>query len=195
MIRAIANAALKSLSGEFQKLYSLLGRESLPPERLMGALLLQAFYRCARSTLVSGSTMICCSAGLSGSASRTRCGMRQASQNRDRPLEGDIAAQFLAQCCRRTKSKRCCRASTSRSTAPCWKPGQPEKFRPEDGSGDLPALGAIACPSRGGGERDFHGEPRRNDTHVSTTDPEPSGARLFRKGLGKERGCASWATR
>jgi len=44
VIRAIANAALKSLSGEFQKLYSPLGRESIPPERLMRALLLQAFY-------------------------------------------------------------------------------------------------------------------------------------------------------
>jgi hypothetical protein len=38
VIRAIANAALKSLSGEFQKLYSPLGRESIPPERLMRAL-------------------------------------------------------------------------------------------------------------------------------------------------------------
>jgi len=44
VIRAIANAALKSLSGEFQKLYSPLGRESIPPERLLRALLLQAFY-------------------------------------------------------------------------------------------------------------------------------------------------------
>jgi len=44
VIRTIAIAALKSLSGEFQKLYSPLGRESIPPERLMRALLLQAFY-------------------------------------------------------------------------------------------------------------------------------------------------------
>jgi transposase len=44
VIRAIANAALKSLSGEFQKLYSPLGRESIPPKRLLRALLLQAFY-------------------------------------------------------------------------------------------------------------------------------------------------------
>src|SRR5438270_8507725 len=44
VIRAIANVALKSLSGEFEKLYSPLGRESIPPERLMRALLLQAFY-------------------------------------------------------------------------------------------------------------------------------------------------------
>jgi hypothetical protein len=40
-------------------------------------------------------------------------------------------------------------------------------------------------PPTGGrnGSRDFHGERRRNDTHVSTTDGE---ARLFRKGAGKE---------
>src|SRR2546421_13096249 len=44
VIRAIANAALKSLSGEFGKLYSPLGRESILPERLLRALLLQAFY-------------------------------------------------------------------------------------------------------------------------------------------------------
>ena len=37
VIRAIANAALKSLSVEFHKLYSPLGRESIPPARLMHA--------------------------------------------------------------------------------------------------------------------------------------------------------------
>ncbi len=44
VIRVITNAALKSVSGEFQKLYSPLGRESIAPERLLRALLLQAFY-------------------------------------------------------------------------------------------------------------------------------------------------------
>jgi transposase len=44
VIRQIGNAALKSLSGEFDKLYSPIGRESIPPERPMRALLLQAFY-------------------------------------------------------------------------------------------------------------------------------------------------------
>jgi transposase len=44
VIRQIANAALNSLSDEFQKLYSSIGRESIPPERLMRALLLQGFY-------------------------------------------------------------------------------------------------------------------------------------------------------
>jgi hypothetical protein len=36
VIRVIANAALKSLSGEFQKLYSPLGPESIPPETADG---------------------------------------------------------------------------------------------------------------------------------------------------------------
>jgi hypothetical protein len=51
-----------------------------------------------------------------------------------------------------------------------------KSFRPKDTSDDPPGPGRN-------GERDFHGEPRRNETHASTTDPE---ARLFRKGLGKE---------
>ncbi len=45
-----------------------------------------------------------------------------------------------------------------------------------------PAPGEPA-PAKAGGERDFHGERRNNDTHASTTDPD---ARLFRKGPGKE---------
>src|SRR6201990_1324683 len=44
VIRQLANAALKSLSCEVAKLYSPIGRESIPPERLMRAMLLQAFY-------------------------------------------------------------------------------------------------------------------------------------------------------
>jgi transposase len=43
-IREIANAALKSLSGDFDALHSPFGRGSIPPERLLRALLLQAFY-------------------------------------------------------------------------------------------------------------------------------------------------------
>jgi hypothetical protein len=44
VIRRIANAALKSLSGAFAKLYSPIGRVSIPPERLMRAMMLQVFY-------------------------------------------------------------------------------------------------------------------------------------------------------
>ena len=43
-IREIANAALGTLSSEFEVLYATgVGRPSIPPERLLRALLLQAF--------------------------------------------------------------------------------------------------------------------------------------------------------
>src|SRR6516162_5423931 len=50
---------------------------------------------------------------------------------------------------------------------------------------ERPRQGRLDEPPSGGrnGERDFHGEKRSNDTHVSTTDPE---AKLYRKGSGKE---------
>jgi transposase len=43
-IRPLVNAALARLSPEFDRLYSPLGRESIAPEKLLRALLLQAFY-------------------------------------------------------------------------------------------------------------------------------------------------------
>ena len=44
LIREIVNDVLGSLSSEFETLYSHMGRPSIPPEKLLGALLLQAFY-------------------------------------------------------------------------------------------------------------------------------------------------------
>src|SRR3712207_3914586 len=44
VIRDIVNAALAAMSAEFDALYSPIGREAIPPERLLRALLLQAFY-------------------------------------------------------------------------------------------------------------------------------------------------------
>ena len=43
-IRLIVDAALKRLDGTFAGLYSERGRPSIPPEKLIRALLLQAFY-------------------------------------------------------------------------------------------------------------------------------------------------------
>src|SRR5207249_10255630 len=68
-IREIVNEALAALSPEFEKLYAKSGRPSIPPEKLLRALLLQAFYsgRSERQLMGwSSSTTICGSAGLSG---------------------------------------------------------------------------------------------------------------------------------
>lgn len=51
MIRSLVNAALADMSAEFDALYLSTGRDSIPPERLLRALLLQA--RPSRRTRVS----------------------------------------------------------------------------------------------------------------------------------------------
>ena len=43
-IRQIVDEALAALSPEFERLYAKFGRPSIPPEKLLRALLLQAFY-------------------------------------------------------------------------------------------------------------------------------------------------------
>ena len=43
-LRELVNVALRKLSPEFTKMYSPNGRPSIPPERLLRALLLQIFY-------------------------------------------------------------------------------------------------------------------------------------------------------
>jgi hypothetical protein len=99
------------------------------------------------------------------------------TKNRDRLLEGDMAAQFLGAVLSQDKVKGLLSSkhfSIDGTLLEAW--ASLKSFRPKDGSGKPPAPGRN-------GERDFNGERRRNDTHVSTTDPD---ARLFRKGPGKE---------
>jgi transposase len=179
VIRAIANAALKSLSGEFQKLYSPLGRESIPPERLMRALLLQAFYsiRSERQLVerIDHDLLFRWFVGLG--IEDPVWDATTFTKNRDRLLEGDVAAQFLAAVLSQDQVKALLSSehfSVDGTLLEAW--ASLKSFRPKDGSGEPPDPGRN-------GERDFHGERRLNDTHRSTTDPE---ARLFRKGPGKE---------
>ncbi len=101
------------------------------------------------------------------------------SKNRDRLLEGDIAAKFLSAVLAQPRVKRLLSTdhfSVDGTLIEAW--ASMKSFRPKDGSGEPPAAG-------GGRNReaDFHGQKRSNETHASTTDPE---ARLYRKGPGKE---------
>src|SRR5262249_16546692 len=130
VIRQIVNAALKSLSGEFARLYSPpIGRESIPPERLMRALLLQAFYSIrSERQLVEGidyDLLFCWFVGL---GMRTRYGMPRPSP---KTATGCWLARwrpsFSSRCSRKTRSSACCRASISRLMARCWRLGRARK--------------------------------------------------------------------
>src|SRR5882672_9632035 len=175
-IREIANAALADLTEEFAELYPpRLGRPSIPPERLMRALLLQAFYglRSERQLMerLEFDLLFRWFVGLGiddGAWDQTSFG-----KNRDRLLAGDVAARFLAEVLADAKVKRLLSSehfSVDGTLIEAW--ASMKSFRSKDGSDEPPAPGRN-------GERDFHGETRTNDTHASTTDPD---AKLFRKG-------------
>ena len=181
VIRQIANAALKSLSRDFDALYSPIGRESIPPERLMRALLLQAFYsiRSERQLMerLEFDLLFRCFVGIG--VDDAAWDHSVFSKNRERLLEGDIAAKLLSAVLAQPRAKRLLSTdhfSVDGTLIEAW--ASMKSFKPKHGSDEPPA--------DGGGrnrETDFHGEKRSNGTHASTTDPE---ARLYRKGPGKE---------
>jgi transposase len=179
VIREIANAALAALSGQFELLYSPLGRNSIPPERLMRALLLQALYslRSERQLVerIEYDLLFRWFVGLG--IDDPVWDATTFTKNRDRLLEGEVAQQFLAAGLAQPKVKRLLSSehfSVDGTLLEAW--ASVKSFRPKDGADDPPGPGRN-------GERDFHGERRRNDTHASTSDAD---ARLARKGAGKE---------
>jgi transposase len=180
-IRTIVNEALLGLEREFAGLYAPTGRPSIPPEKLLRAMLLQAFYSIRSERLLMErleyDLLFRWFVGI---------GVDDAvwdhsvfSKNRDRLLEGDIAAKFLAAVLAQPKVNKLLSSdhfSVDGTLIEAW--ASMKSVKPKDGSGEPPA--------QDGGrnaEADFHGQKRSNDSHASTTDPD---ARLYRKGKGKE---------
>ena len=178
-IRAIVDEALSALSGEFEALYSHLGRPSIPPERLLRALLLQAFYSVRSERLLMEqldyNLLFRWFVGLG--IDDPVWHPTAFTTNRDRLLEGEVAAKFLAAVLNHARVRQLLSRehfSVDGTLIEAW--ASMKSFRPKDGADEPPTGGRN-------GSRNFHGEQRRNDTHASTTDAE---ARLFRKGAGKE---------
>ena len=183
-IRELVDAALAALSPDFEKLYSRDGRPSIPPERLLRALLLQAFFtvRSERQLMeqLDYNLLFRWFAGLSMDDAVWDATVF--CKNRDRLLDGDIAAKFFTGILNLPQVRKLLSSehfSVDGTLIEAW--ASMKSFVPKDGGGPPAGRGRG---SRGrSAERDFHGEKRRNDTHSSTTDPD---ARLFRKGAGKE---------
>ena len=180
-IRMIVNEALGALEREFAALYSPIGRPSIPPEKLLRAMLLQAFYSIRSERLLMErleyDLLFRWFVGIG--VDDPAWDHSTFSKNRDRLVEGDIAAKFLGAVLAQPKVKRLLSSdhfSVDGTLIEAW--ASMKSVRPRDGS-DGP-------PAEGGGrnaEADFHGQKRTNGTHGSTTDPE---ARLYKKGKGKE---------
>lgn len=178
-IRRLTDAALASLSAEFDALYAQEGRPSIPPERLLRALLLQAFYtiRSERQLIEQLDYNLLFRWFVGLSVDEPVWNPTVFSKNRDRLLAGDIAAAFMAAVLNLAEVKRLLSSehfSVDGTLIQAW--ASMKSFRRKDGTDQPPG------PGRNGG-RDFHKEKRSNKTHASTTDPD---ARLARKGAGKE---------
>jgi transposase len=177
-MREIANAALSDLSRAFAALYTDFGRPSIAPEKLLRAMLLQAFYgiRSERQLMERLEFDLLfrwfVGLGVDGPA----WDHSTFSKNRDRLLEGEIAAKFLLAVLAQPQVKRLLSSdhfSVDGTLIEAW--ASLKSFRRKDGSDDGQGPGRNS-------ERNFHKEKRSNETHQSTTDPE---ARLYKKGDGQ----------
>lgn len=177
-IRVLVDEALAALSADFEQLYSHTGRPSIAPEKLLRALLLQAFYsiRSERQLMeqLDYNLLFRWFVGLSMDAPVWDATVY--SKNRDRLVAGDVAAHFLQAVLRGDRVRRLLsdeHFSVDGTLIEAW--ASMKSFRRSDGSDD------DAPPGRNA-ERDFRGERRSNATHASATDPD---ARLYRKGDGQ----------
>jgi transposase len=107
-IRLIVNEAVSVLTARFEALYSPFGRPSIPPEQLLRAMLLQAFYsiRSERQLMERLDFDLSFLWFLGLGIDDAVWDHSTFSKNRDRLLDGDVAAGFLCAVLERPKVKR-----------------------------------------------------------------------------------------
>lgn len=181
-VRRITDRALERLSPRFGSIYVKFGRPSVPPEKLLRALVLQALYsiRSERQLMeqLDYNILFRWFVGL---------GMDDAvwspttfTKNRDRLLSGDIAQAFFEAVLIHADTARLLsdeHFTVDGTLLEAW--ASHKSFQRKAGR-----TGPSDPPEAGGNPTiDFKGERRTNATHQSTTDPD---ARLYKKAQGRE---------
>jgi len=181
-IKAMADEILAAMSRTFGRMYSKVGRPSIPPERLLKAQILIALYS------VRSDRMFCEQLDynllfrwfLDMNMDEPAFDHSSFTKNRDRLLEHDVAAEFFAAVVERAQQLGLMSSehfTVDGTLIEAWaslKSFRPKDEKPEDRDPpDDPGNPTV----------NFHGEKRGNETHASTTDPE---ARLARKGNNQE---------
>jgi transposase len=182
MIWVLSDAALKDLSPLFDELYSRDGRPSIPPEKLLRALLLQVLYtiRSERQLMEQLNYNLLFRWFVGLNLDDPVWDASVFSKHRDRMLEGDVARAFFDRVLVLAKEHRLLSEehfTVDGTLIQAWA-GQ-KSFQRQDAK-DAPK-GDDDDP--GNRNVTFRGERRTNDTHQSTTDPE---ARLYKQAKGHE---------
>ncbi len=179
-VRAQVDEVLRKLSPLFDEMYSSTGRPSIPPEKLLRALLLQMLYSVRSERLlmeeIDYSILFRWFVGMN--LDDKVWDATVFTKNRERLLDGDVARQFLAAVVEQAKAQGWTSSehfTVDGTLLEAW--ASLKSFRNKEKKDAAPP------DDPGNPTVNFHGEQRRNDTHESTTDPD---AMLARKGFGKE---------
>ena len=183
-IRTMVDEALQALDGRFDEIYGEDGRKSIPPERLLRALLLQMLYtvRSERMLMEQLEYNLLFRWFVGLTANEPVWHPTVFTKNRDRLLEGAVAEEFFSLIVAQARQKRLLsdeHFTVDGTLVEAWagqKSFQTKKQRPA----------TKRPPSPDGGSNptvNFRKEKRSNETHRSLTDPF---ARLFKKSRGAE---------
>ena len=172
-IRELVRAVLKDLGPSFGKLYASAGRPSIPPEQLLSALLLQAFYsiRSERQLMEQLDYNLLYRWFVGLAPDDPVWDATTFTKNRERLQRGDVFQKFMTKLLNHPQVKPLlsdAHFSVDGTLIEAW--ASQKSFKPKDGSGD-------------GDGANWHNQKRSNETHASMTDPE---SRLYRKAAGRE---------
>jgi len=178
-IRVMVDAALKELGPRFDALYAKSGRPSIPPEKLLRALLLQVLYtvRSERMLMEQLDYNLLFRWFVGLSMDDAVWDVTVFTKNRERLLAGEVAQGFFQQVVAQAQAQDLLSAehfTVDGTLIEAW--AGHKSFKPKDHKQTPP-------DDPGNPSVDFHGERRSNATHQSTTDPQ---ARLYRKASGRE---------
>jgi transposase len=177
-IRRMVDTVLKRLSPRFEGLYAEGGRPSIPPEKLLRALLLQCLYWVRSERLLMEqldyNLLFRWLVGLNMDDPIWDCTVF--SKNRERLLEGDVARAFFAEIGELAREQGLLSDepfSVDGTLIEAW--ASQKSFQPR--------AGAPPPTDSGNPSVNFRGERRSNNTHASTTDAD---AQLYKKAKGQE---------
>jgi transposase len=178
-IKKLVDIALKDLSPTFDAMYASIGRPSIPPERLLKATLLMAFYS------VRSERLFCEQLNynllfrwlLDMDMMEPTFDASTFSKNRLRLIEANIAKQFFGRVVEQARQAHLLsheHFTVDGTLIEAW--ASLKSFKKKDAPKDAAPPDDPDNPTV-----DFRGEKRSNETHESSTDPE---ARLARKSNG-----------
>jgi transposase len=177
-IRLMVDNALENMSPVFSQMYSHTGRPSIPPERLLKAMLLQVLYSIPSNVKlveqIHFNILFRWFLGLG--LDEPIWDNSSFSTNQERLIETDVATRFLAEVLEQAKRSKLLSKdhfSVDGTLIQAW--ASLKSFTAYDDDQEP--------PSGKNPERNFKGTKLSNETHVSTTDPE---AKLYRKSINQE---------